>query len=265
VQTRTLAGEGKREGKRKEEGERERGVVARHRMTARSVVLSVLLGAHPAWATASELVRLTTDFDLRESTVRVALTRMVSAGDLVRSRDGYRLSDRLLARQRRQDDAINPRAWRWDGTWTTLVITRVGTDARTRAALRTTLLDSRFGELREGVWLRPANLEATLPADVRRRGRVLDATDDDPAGLAAALWDLSGWARTGRRLLDDLGAATEIPERFVAAAAIVRHLVTDPVLPAELLPRDWPGEALRQAYTSFAAELVARRDLMEAT
>ena len=65
-------------------------------MTARSVVLSVLLGAHPAWATASELIRLTADFDIREPTVRVALTRMVSAGDLVRSEDGYRLSDRLL-------------------------------------------------------------------------------------------------------------------------------------------------------------------------
>ncbi|MGV0803747.1 PaaX domain-containing protein, C- domain protein, partial [Mycolicibacterium elephantis] len=60
------------------------------RMTARSVVLSVLLGAHPACATASELVRLTADFGLKESAVRVALTRMVSAGDLVRDRDGYR-------------------------------------------------------------------------------------------------------------------------------------------------------------------------------
>ena len=89
-------------------------------MTARSVVLSVLLGAHPAWATASDLIRLTADFDIKEPTVRVALTRMVSAGDLVRSEDGYRLSDRLLARQRRQDDAINPRLRKWDGAWTTL-------------------------------------------------------------------------------------------------------------------------------------------------
>ena len=129
-------------------------------MTARSVVLSVLLGAHPAWATASELIRLTADFDIKEPTLRVALTRMVSAGDLVRSEDGYRLSDRLLARQRRQDDAINPQLRSWDGTWTTLVITSIGIDARTRAALRTTLQQSRFGELREGVWLRPDNLEA---------------------------------------------------------------------------------------------------------
>ena len=103
------------------------------RMTARSVVLSVLLGAHPAWATTAELLRLTADFGLKESTVRVALTRLVSTGDLVRSADGYRLSDRLLARQRRQDDAMRPHVKPWDGTWTTLVITSVGVDPRTRA------------------------------------------------------------------------------------------------------------------------------------
>jgi phenylacetic acid degradation operon negative regulatory protein len=48
----------------------------------------------------------------------------------------------------------------------------------------------------------------------------------------------------------------------------VRHLLTDPVLPNELLPDDWPGAALREAYNTFATELISRRDserLMEAT
>ena len=240
---------------------------ALNRLTARSVVLSVLLGAHPAWASASELIRLTADFDIREPTLRVALTRMVGAGDLVRSADGYRLSERLLARQRRQDDALDPRLRRWDGTWSTLIITSVGIDARTRASLRTTLHDRRFGELREGVWMRPANLELELTAELRKRVRVLTARDDDPAGLAARLWDLPGWAATGRRLLDDMAGATDVPARFTAAAGMVRHLLTDPVLPDDLLPEPWPGAALRQAYHDFAAELVARRDdtqLMEA-
>lgn len=237
-------------------------------MTARSVVLSVLLGAHPAWATAGELLSLTADFDLREPTVRVALTRMVSSGDLVRSEDGYRLSDRLLARQRRQDGAINPRTRRWDGAWTTLIITSVGSAARTRAALRNTLQDWRFGELREGVWLRPANLDVGLTAEVLDRVRVMHARDDDSAGLAGRLWDLAGWVRVGDSLLEEMAAASDIPDRFVVAAAIVRHLITDPVLPDELLPAQWPGAALRKAYNDFAAELVARRDdaeLMEAT
>src|SRR6478672_5670498 len=178
------------------------------RMTARSVVLSVLLGAHPAWATASELIRLTTDFDIREPTVRAALTRMVSAGDLVRSEDGYRLSDRLLARQRSLDDAINPRLRKWDGAWTTLVITSIGTDARTRAALRNTLQDRRFAELREGVWLRPDNLDVELTPDVMNRVRILQSRDDDPVELAGRLWDLPGWVRISRDLLDEMARAS---------------------------------------------------------
>jgi phenylacetic acid degradation operon negative regulatory protein len=232
-------------------------------MTARSVVLSVLLGAHPAWATAGELIRLTTDFDIKEATLRVALTRMVSAGDLVRSEDGYRLSDRLLGRQRRQDDAINPQLTAWDGAWTTLVITSVGIDARIRAALRTTLQQNRFAELREGVWLRPDNVKIALPDEVVSRVRLLHSFDDRPADLAAQLWDLPAWASTGSRLLDDMSAATDVPGRFVAAAGMVRHLLTDPVLPDELLPDGWPGAALRNSYAQFAAELVVRRNEYE--
>jgi phenylacetic acid degradation operon negative regulatory protein len=238
------------------------------RMTARSVVLSVMLGAHPAWASSADLIRLTGDFDIKEATLRVALTRMVSAGDLVRSADGYRLSDRLLARQRRQDDSMRPQLRPWSGSWTTLIVTSIGTDARTRATLRTTLHHKRFGELREGVWMRPDNLELELDSGVRDRVRVMRAHDDDPAGLAGQLWDLPSWAHTGQRLLDDMADAADVPDRFVTAAGMVRHLLTDPVLPDELLPANWPGTRLRAAYNAFAAELLARRDdirLVEAT
>jgi phenylacetic acid degradation operon negative regulatory protein len=232
-------------------------------MTARSVVLSVLLGAHPAWASASELMRLTADFGIKETTLRVALTRMVGAGDLVRSADGYRLSDRLLARQRRQDEAMRPRTRPWRGDWLVLIVTSVGTDARTRAALRTTMHDKRFGELREGVWMRPDNLDLELGPDVAARVRPLTARDAAPAQLAGELWDLPAWVATGRRLLDEMAAAPDVPGRFVVAAAMVRHLLTDPMLPAELLPADWPGGGLRAAYHDFATELAQRRDLMD--
>jgi phenylacetic acid degradation operon negative regulatory protein len=232
-------------------------------MTARSVVLSVLLGAHPARATAAELVRLTADFGIKETTLRVALTRMVSAGDLIRSADGYQLSDRLLARQRRQDEAMRLEVQGerpWHGDWVMLVVTSVGTDARTRAALRNTMHRKRFGELREGVWLRPDNVELELDDDLQARVRILKARDDAPAQLAGRLWDLSGWADTGHRLLAEMAQASDIPGRFVVAAAMVRHLLTDPMLPAELLPAQWPGARLRAAYHDFATELAERRD-----
>lgn len=228
------------------------------RLTARSVVLSVLLGAHPASATAAELIRLTRDFGVREATLRVALSRMEAAGDLIRSDDGYRLADRLLARQRRQDAALEPRLRDWDGSWTTLVVTAVGAGARSRAELRTRLRQARFGELREGVWLRPANLEDPALEDLSDRVRALSARDSDPVALAAALWDLDGWADRGRELLAELSGADDVPARFTVAAAIVRHLLTDPVLPAQLLPDGWPGERLRDAYRGFAADFARR-------
>ncbi|MBY0441054.1 MAG: PaaX domain-containing protein, C- domain protein [Mycobacteriaceae bacterium] len=234
------------------------------RMTARSVVLSVLLGAHPAYASAGELIRLATDFGIKEVTLRVALTRMVGSGDLTRSADGYRLSDRLLARQRRQDQAMRPRVHPWRGYWTTAVVTSVGSDARNRAWLRNALSENRFAELREGVWLRPDNLELELMPDLAARLRILRSRDAAPAQLAGQLWDLSAWAQSGQRLLDDMATAVGMPGRFVVAAAMVRQLLVDPILPAELLPDDWPGTQLRSVYNSFVVELtelMGRRNL----
>jgi phenylacetic acid degradation operon negative regulatory protein len=233
------------------------------KMTARSVVLSVLLGAHPAWASASELIRLTADFGIKETALRVALTRMVGTGDLIRSADGYRLSERLLARQRRQDEAMRPPTRAWRGDWHVLIVTSVGTDARTRAALRTSMHHKRFGELREGVWMRPDNLELELEPDVAARMRVLKARDDAPAELAGQLWDLPAWAGAGHALLDEMAHAPDVPGRFVLAAAMVRHLLADPMLPDELLPADWPGARLRAAYQDFATELAEQRDMTQ--
>jgi phenylacetic acid degradation operon negative regulatory protein len=234
------------------------------RMTARSVVLSVLLGAHPARATAAELVRLTAGFDIKESTLRVALTRMVAGGDLVRAPDGYRLSERLLARQRRQDLALRPEVLDWNGDWLTVVVTAVGAGPRARGELRTAMHNSRFGELREGVWLRPDNLGDCVPDQVTDRVRVLRARDGRPGELARRLWDLPEWSAAGELLLAEMSAAQDVPARFECAAAMVRLLLTDPVLPAELLPADWPGERLREAYTDFAGHLAARGQLTEA-
>ena len=189
---------------------------------------------------------------------------MVTAGDLVHSADGYRLADRLLARQRRQDDALHPPTTAWDGTWVTCVVTDIGADARARAGLRTALQQARFGELREGVWLRPDNLPEPVAPEARGRARALASRDDDAAGLAAALWDLPGWAREGTRLLREMDHASGIPARFTMAAAMVRHLLTDPVLPEPMLHARWPGERLRDSYTDFAAQMAARRDPVEA-
>ena len=40
---------------------------------------------------------------------------------------------------------------------------------------------------------------------------------------------------------------------FELSAAVLRHLQADPLLPAELLPEDWPGGHLRATYDGWDA------------
>ncbi|MFJ4468520.1 PaaX family transcriptional regulator C-terminal domain-containing protein [Streptomyces sp. NPDC089424] len=232
------------------------GDAALRPLSARSVVLSLLLGAHPPELSARDLARAVEPFEVGGSTLRAALSRMTAAGDLLRTDTGYRLSERLLDRQRRQDDALDPRTRAWDGDWEMAVITVTGRGPAERADLRTRLGALRLAELREGVWLRPANLRRPLPDDL---AAVLQPFTSRPAGpardLVAVLWPLGTWAATARVLLGHIARVERPADRLTAYAAVVRHLLTDPVLPPALLPADWPGAALRTAYADYQREL----------
>ena len=224
-------------------------------LSTRSVVLSLLLGTHPPELPARELVRVAALLDVGESALRVALSRMVGRGDLVRTAGGYRLSSRLVDRQARQDAALAPRRREWDGRWELAAVAGGPRRAADRAALRTTLTGLRLAELRDGLWLRPADLVREWP-DLPVQRFTADP-DGDPTALARVLWDLDALAGQGRDLRDRLSRADSPRERFAAAAAVVRFLRTDPVLPAALLPPAWPGAALHAAYAAYRSELAA--------
>jgi phenylacetic acid degradation operon negative regulatory protein len=86
----------------------------------------------------------------------------------------------------------------------------------------------------------------------------MTARPADPAGLAGRLWDLTAWSARARALLRDLDALPpDGPEAlapgFELSAAVLRHLQADPLLPAELLPADWPGAPLRSTYDRWDA------------
>jgi phenylacetic acid degradation operon negative regulatory protein len=230
-------------------------------LTARSAILSLLLGAHPPSATGRELVAFGRQVAIKESAVRAALTRMVAAGDLHRESGTYTLSARLLERQQRQDEALELPTGTWDGTWRVAAVVSSGKDSASRLRLRRSMLTAHFGELREGVWMRPDNLAwapgADIAVDVELfRGR----PDADPETLARRLFDPAQWAASGRHLLAHAERTTTPHDRLCTFAAIVRHLTRDPLLPDELLPAGWPGGALRAAYDDFREEVVAFRE-----
>ena len=224
-------------------------------LTARSVVLSTLLGSHPPRLPARPLVRVGELFGVAEGTIRVALSRMVNAGDLVQIDGAYELSERLLRRQARQDESHSPRTRPWDGDWEVAVITAESRPAAERAALRQAMGGLRLAELREGTWLRPANLLRDRPPIVTGQCTFFTSRPEtNPVQLAAELWDLETWLRRACELREALDPAAGLADRFVVAAAILRHLLVDPLLPDGLLPAGWPGTELRQRYEEFQRE-----------
>jgi phenylacetic acid degradation operon negative regulatory protein len=229
-------------------------------LTARSVVLSLLLGSHPPSLPVRALVACGTLFDIGEGAVRVALSRMAAAGDVTADGGIYTLSERLQRRQARQDRDRRAPTDPWDGRWTLLLAPPGGVSGQDEPDLSA----AHLAPLADRVWMRPDNLGPartvgwtpggegrTSPGWVRMDAR----PEGDPAVLIGQLWDLPAWAARADRLGAAFDAAERPAGRFVVAAAILRHLRADPLLPAELLPPGWPGDRLRTTYDRFEIEL----------
>ncbi len=227
-------------------------------LTARSVLASALLGQDPPELPVAHLVHLASLFGINENRARVALSRMVGAGEA--SSDGagrYRLGGHLLARRERQNQSRRGETRPWTGQWRLVVLTATGRAAEDRSALRRRLTLSRLAEQREGVWLRPDNIDLR-PDPAAEPGVVVYRASPDSAGaaLAAELFDLEGWAGRAEELTRRLGdLPTRGPEDlapgFELSAAVLRHMQADPLLPSELLPDGWPGTDFRRTYDGW--------------
>ena len=236
-------------------------------LSARSVLATALLGADQPHLTVGELVEVASLFGISDGAARTCLWRMVSTGELIGDDGTYALTGGLLERRQRVDEAarINDAAAApWDGTWELAVISAERRSAADRLALRKAATALHLAELREGIWFRPDNLDRDrLPS----QRAVLDrqcvhfhgAATGIPAETVRALFGLDDWAVDARRLtlamrneltVEAVGTA-DFTYQFALSIAVVRHLQLDPLLPAELIPRQWPGHDLRSVYRRF--------------
>jgi len=202
----------------------------------------------------AQLVRLTGLFGISANRARVALSRMVAAGEATTDGSGtYRLAGRLRARQARQSASRAGSTVPFDGEWWVAVVVTSGSSAEIRTARRRSLAYARLAELREGVWMRPDNVARRLPEDLQPHVEVMTARPEAPQRLVHTLWDLPAWADRATRLLQEMAElapdhAGALAPGFALSAAVLRHLQADPLLPAELLPAGWPGGRLRADY-----------------
>lgn len=239
-------------------------------LSARSIIASTLLGTTPPRLPGRLLVAFAEEFGVAAGTTRTAISRMVDRGELDHHDGGvYALAGDLLDRHLRQVDGLEPTLREWTGDWEMAVVPPGSRSSADRAALRRSASHLGLWERRDGVWMRPANLDPRrLAAD---RHVVESQTDafvarpvDDPAALVAELVDLAGWAGRARDVIAELGelgpAVVEerrLADGFVLAAGALRHLVSDPLLPSPLEPEGWPAADLRQAYGAYLDEYQA--------
>jgi phenylacetic acid degradation operon negative regulatory protein len=229
-------------------------------LSARSLLLSTLLGSQPPARSGAALVAMGALFGMPAGTVRVALSRMVAEGDLLVDDGVYRLADSFAGRRSMLDAGRAVGRGRWDGSWWTVVALSDRRALSERRAFRAAMTAALLGELRPDVWLRPANLDVAVTDD-----DVLLTRGTPAAGAAAALtarlWDLPALrarltllATETERALELLagGEGSVLPTTFMISVAVTRALSAEPRLPDELTGPDWPADALRERYGVLA-------------
>ena len=248
--------------------------------SARSVVLSLLLGSHPPSLPTAVLVDVATLFGISPGTTRTALSRMAAKGDIDAGGDGYRLAGSLTDRQRQQDAGRRAATPEWDGRWITVTPRRSARSLADRRDLRRWLERAGFGELRPDYWLRPANVDSLdlrpISVDFDVIITVGEIIVDDVDTLVGVLWPIDDLEATARRHIDESGrlrarldAAVDgsddkfdegrwLVDAFTESADVVRFLMREPRLPPSLVPRPWSPDLLRIEYDDLEAAFQRR-------
>jgi phenylacetic acid degradation operon negative regulatory protein len=243
------------------------GLIGNRPLSARSVLASALLGSDRGRLTVAELVALASLFGISAGAARTCLWRMVSNGELTGDDGSYALAGRLLERRERVDEAsrgAEAPARRWDGTWELAVVALERRSAADRLELRKAAIALHLAELREGVWIRPGNLDPQrLPSSRavlnRQCTHFRGAATDISAEKVRAIFSTHEWADDASALLGAMNtalaphdeSAESFTYQFALSIAVVRHLQLDPLLPAEIVGADWPGHRLRSTYRRF--------------
>ena len=223
----------------------------------RSLALDLLSTLRGESMPVGALVAAGTLFGIPENGMRVAVTRLLAANELVRDERGrYRigpaaapLNERVVSWRR-----IEERLRRWDGGWVAVHCSGLPRTRSEDAARSVRLLG--FAEFAPGLALRPDNLRGGV-AGVREEllglglpsGTPVFALGElDAAGDARArgLWDVAAlrasYARSRLALarsearLERATEAAAMVESFRLGGRVIRELVLDPLLPEPLLP-----------------------------
>jgi phenylacetic acid degradation operon negative regulatory protein len=231
-------------------------------------------GHQPLWL--GSVIALLEPFGFQERTVRTALFRLAESKMIRIERHGRRslclltpaTATAILAARQRLN---RPAARSFNEDWTMLLHTG-GVSAARYASARKQLLQLDYCALAPNLMARPASYSRGLPADDDHGlarfdvpGRQLAAATRQPL-FGKMDWDLQTPRVLYTQFLQRFSPLrTMLGKRSVLTdqqACMVRLLVShgyqqcrrsDPLLPRELLPEDWPATAAHQTYVALYA------------
>ncbi|WP_432542666.1 PaaX family transcriptional regulator [Kineococcus sp. SYSU DK002] len=210
---------------------------------------------------------------LPDQPVRLAIRRLVAAGDVVqdgRGRAGtLTLTDAGRARLTRDRVAVDLALAQdaghapWDRTWRLIAVSVEETARAVRDTLRRNLIAVGAAPVSTGLYVSPHDLADLVGATDHRHFVLATATalrvhgHDDPHRIAEDLWP----ARPVDERYDALADLLDTPahpdplvQQLRLAEGLERALRDDPLIPPELRPRPWrPAELRRRWAAAWAA------------
>jgi phenylacetic acid degradation operon negative regulatory protein len=196
--------------------------------------------------------------DIDGGVVRTAMSRLAADGWLERTKVGRNSFYRLTRKGRQTFDTAtrhiyDPQVSDWTGRFELLLIGSGGDRDASREALK----NAGFGSPLPGVWIAPSGVPVPEEAALAIRLEV-SAEDDAGRRLLSESWPLQRTAdaylkfmKTFEPLRGSIGRRERLSDidAFAARILLVHHyrrvVLRDPLLPAALLPKDWPGRAAR--------------------
>jgi phenylacetic acid degradation operon negative regulatory protein len=197
--------------------------------------------------------------DIDSGVVRTAMSRLAADGWLTREKVGRNSFYRLAEKGRETFEAAtkhiyDPPPSDWSGRFELLLIGN-GED---RDASREPLKNAGFGSPLPGVWV--ARLGVPVPQEASRAIRLeVSAEDESGRRLLRESWPLDRTADAYLKFMkmfsplrDWIGRREQLTDidAFIARILLIHYYrrvaLRDPLLPAELLPQDWPGRAARE-------------------